>query len=77
MQTKRRQRTEAEEWYFQLINDPEYFEKWRYIDTINYYNNLIAEFQKLYDQTPITNRTARARILNGLKKSKRAGKNSV
>jgi hypothetical protein len=53
------------------MNDPEYFEKWRYVDTINDYNNIIAEFQKLYDQTPTTNRTARARILNGLKQSKR------
>jgi predicted methyltransferase len=33
------------------MNDPEYFEKWRYIDTINDYNNLIAEFQKLYNHT--------------------------
>ena len=71
MQTNRRQRTEAQEWYFQLINDPEYFERWRYIDTINDYSSIIEEFQKLYDQTPTTNRTARARILNGLKQSKR------
>lgn len=47
----------------------------RYIYIINDYNNIIAEFQKLfqklYDQTPTTNRTARASILNGLKQSKR------
>jgi len=53
------------------MNGPEYFEKWRYKDTINDYSNLIAEFQKIYDQTPTINRTARARILNGLKQSKR------
>ncbi|MFL6344221.1 MAG: hypothetical protein ACJ71A_02090, partial [Nitrososphaeraceae archaeon] len=69
--SEKRQRTEAQEWCFRLMNDPEYFEKWRYVDTINDYNNIIAEFQKLYDQTSTTNRTARARILNGLKQSKR------
>ena len=68
---KKRHNTEAQEWLFRLMNDPYEFEKWRYIDTINDYNNIIAEFQKLYDQTPTTNRTARARILNGLKQSKR------
>ena len=51
----KRHSPEVQEWYFRLMNDPEYFEKWRYIDTINDYNNLIAEFQKLYDQTPTTN----------------------
>jgi hypothetical protein len=52
------------------MNDPEYFERWRYIDTINDYSNLIAEFQKLYEQTPATDRFDRARILNGMKQSK-------
>ena len=66
MQTKRRQRTEAQEWYFRLINDPEYFERWRYIYTINDYSSLIEEFQKLYDQTPITDRFACTRILSRL-----------
>jgi hypothetical protein len=36
--------------------------------TMNY---IIKEFQKLYDQTPATHRFARARILSGMKKSKR------
>jgi hypothetical protein len=43
---KRHRCTEAQEWYFRLVNDPEQFEKEIYIDTINYYNNLIAELQK-------------------------------
>jgi predicted methyltransferase len=47
----KRHSPEVQEWYFRLMNDPEYFEKWRYIDTINDYNNLIAEFQKLYNHT--------------------------
>jgi hypothetical protein len=68
---KRRQRTEVQEWCFGLMNDPEYFEKWRYKDTINDYNSLIAEFQKLYEQTLTTNHFMRARIQSGMKKSKR------
>ena len=71
MQSEGRKRTEAQEWCFRLMNDPEQFEKWRYIDTINDYNGQIEEFQKLYEQTPATQRYARARILSGLKKSKR------
>jgi len=65
MQSQRRQRqqrTEAQEWCFRLMNDPEQFEKWRYIDTINGYSSIIAEFQKLYEQTPAAHRLARARI---------------
>jgi hypothetical protein len=51
------------------MNDPNQFEKERYIDTINDYNNLIAEFQKLYDNTPTTDHFIRARILSGMRKS--------
>ena len=68
---EKRHRTQAQEWYFRLMNDPEYFQRSRYIDTINDYNNLIAEFQKLYEQTPATQRYARARIQSRMKKSKR------
>jgi hypothetical protein len=53
------------------MNHPEYFEKWRFKDTINDYNSIIEEFQKSYEQTPITQRYARARILSGMKKAKR------
>ena len=53
------------------MNDPEYFEKWRYVDTINDYSSLIEEFQKLYEQTPVTQRYARARIQSEMKESKR------
>jgi hypothetical protein len=62
---------------FSHNDDPEYFEKWRYIDTINVYNIIIEEFQKLYDQTPITDHFAHARIISGMKQSKkRLGKDS-
>ena len=67
---KRHRRTEAQEWYFRLVNDPEQFEKERYMDTINDYNNLIAEFQKLYDNTPTTDHFIRARIQSGMKNRK-------
>jgi hypothetical protein len=61
---------EVQEWYFRLMNDPEYFERWRYTDNIEAYNSII-EFQKLYEQTPATQQYARARILSGIRKSKR------
>jgi hypothetical protein len=40
------------------MNDPEYFEKERYIDSIKVYSSIIEEFQKMYDKTPVANRTA-------------------
>jgi hypothetical protein len=71
MVDQKRQRTEVQEWCFRLMNDPEYFERWRYTDNIDACNSIIEEFVKLYEQTPVTQRYARARILSGLKKSKR------
>jgi hypothetical protein len=53
------------------MNNPNEFEKWRYIDTINEYNILIAEFQKIYENTPAPDRFIHARIQSGMKKSKR------
>ena len=74
---RKRHRSEAQEWCFRMMNDPEYFEKWRYVDTINDYNIIIAEFQKLYEETLAGDRFIRAAIQSGLKKSKkRPGKNS-
>jgi hypothetical protein len=71
MQSKKRHYSEAQEWYFRLINDPNQFEKERFIDSINVYNSIIEEFQKLYKKTPATDRLARAKILNGMEQSKR------
>ena len=71
MDDKREHSTEAQEWCFRLMNDPEYFKRWRYTDNINAYNSIIEEFQKLYEKTPVTDRFVRARILTGMKKSKR------
>jgi hypothetical protein len=61
----KRHSPEAQEWYYRLVNDPEYFERWRYIDTINDYKSIIARFEKLYDQTPTTDR-----FMRGLKGAK-------
>jgi hypothetical protein len=62
--------TEAQEWYFRLMNDPKQFEKERYIDSINVYNSIIEEFQKLYEKTLAADQLTRAKILNGMKQSK-------
>ena len=67
----KRHSPEVQEWCYHMMNDPEYFEKFQYIDTINDYNSIIEELQKLYEQTPVTQRYAHARILSGLNKSKR------
>jgi hypothetical protein len=70
----KRHSPEVEEWCFRLMNDPEYFEKERYLDSINVYSSIIEEFQKLYDKydkTPVTDRFTRTRIQSGIKKSKR------
>ena len=56
-----------------MMNDPECFERFRYIDTINNYNLVIDECQKLYDNTPATatNRFIRARSLGTMKRAQR------
>jgi hypothetical protein len=52
------------------MNDPEYFEKERFIDSIN------EEFQKLHEKTPASDRLTRVKILDGMEQSKRDFKNS-
>ena len=44
---------------------------WRHKDTINDYNNLIAEFQKLYEATSTTNHFVHVRIISEIRKPKR------
>ena len=43
---------------------------WRHKDTINDYNNLIAEFQKLYEATSTTNHFVQVRIISEIRKPK-------
>jgi hypothetical protein len=63
---------EVQEWCYRIMNDPEYFEKFRYIDTINDYNMIIEQFQKLYDKAPVTDHLLRAKILKQIACSRRA-----
>jgi hypothetical protein len=67
----KRHSPEVQEWYYLMMNDPEYFEKFRYIDTINDYNLLIDECQKLYDNTSVENRFIRARSLSTMKRTQK------
>jgi ElaB/YqjD/DUF883 family membrane-anchored ribosome-binding protein len=67
----KRHSPEVHEWCYHMMNDSEYFEKWRFKDTMNDYNSIIEELEKLYEQTPVTQRYTRARIQSGLKKLKR------
>jgi hypothetical protein len=62
---------EVQEWCYRMMNDPEYFEKFRFKDTINDYNSIIEEFAKLYEQTPVTNRFICARSLSTMKRAQR------
>ena len=36
--------SEAKKWYFRLMNDPEQFEKEKFIDRINEYNSIIKDY---------------------------------
>jgi hypothetical protein len=62
---------ELQEWCYRMMNDPNQWEKFRYTDAIYDYSMIIEEFQKSYEQTPVTQRYARARILSGMKRAKR------
>jgi hypothetical protein len=47
------------------------WEKFRYIDSIETYNNIIEDLQKQYKQTPVTERYTRARILSTMKRAEK------
>jgi hypothetical protein len=67
----KRHSPEAQEWCCRMMNDPEYYERWMYTDNINAYNSIIEELQKLYEETPVTNRFARVSSLSGIKRAKK------
>ena len=71
MQGKKRRLSEAQKWYFRLMNDPKQFEKERFIGSINEFNRIIKEFEKLYDETPTTDHLIRDEILYGIEQSER------
>ena len=62
---------DVESWHYRLMHDPEFFEKFRYLDSIDDYHMIIEEFQRLYDQAGATNHYIRARSLKGLNAAKR------
>jgi rubrerythrin len=70
MVDKKRHLSEAEEWYFRLMNDPEQFEKETFIDGIDDFNSIIKELQNLYEETPPTDDVLRAEILKQIEHSK-------
>jgi len=71
MHYDRKHDPEAQEWYYHMMNDPNQWEKFRYTDTIDDYNSIIEQFQKMYEQTPTTDHIMRDRIQSGLQQSKR------
>jgi hypothetical protein len=62
---------EVTEWIFGLMNDPEYFEQYRYIDTIAQYQSIIADSQKEYDQTPLQDQHTRHKLRYVLREAKK------
>jgi N-glycosylase/DNA lyase len=60
---------EVQKWYFHMAKDG--WEKFRYTDTMRDYNMIIREFTKHYEQTPVTQRYTRAKILSGIKRAQR------
>ena len=68
---KKRRRSEAQEWHFRPMNDPEQYEREAFIDHINEINFAIKEFEKLHDKSPVTNQSFRAKVLREIKRSKK------
>ena len=71
MVDKKRYLSEAEEWYFQSINDPEEYEKEEFVDRINEIRFIVKEFQKLYERSPTIEHLFRAKVLKETERSKR------
>jgi hypothetical protein len=63
--------SEAQEWYFHLMNDPDQYEKETFVDHINEINFIIKEFGKLYGRSPLTDHLFRAKVLKQIERSKR------
>jgi hypothetical protein len=51
---------EVAEWVYRLMNDPVYYEQWRYKDAIDDYNSVIEHSQKLYNETHFLSNMGRA-----------------
>jgi hypothetical protein len=68
---KKRRRSEAQEWHFRPMNDPEQYEREAFIDRINEINFAIKEFEKLHDKSPVTDQSFRAKVLREIERSKK------
>jgi hypothetical protein len=68
---KKRRRSEAQEWHFRPMNDPEQYEREVFIDRINEINFAIKEFEKLHDKSPVTDQSFRAKVLREIERSKK------
>jgi hypothetical protein len=67
----KRHSPEVQEWVYRMMNDPYEFEKFLYIDSINDYKSVIEECQKLYDNTPPSDRFIRARSVSTMKRAQK------
>jgi len=67
----KRHSPEVQEWCYRMMNDPNQWEKFRYIDAINDYNLIIEKCQKLYDDTPVTNHFIHVRSLSTMKRAQK------
>ena len=68
---KKRRRSEAQDWHFHPMNDPEQYEREAFLDRINEIEFAIKEFEKLYDKASVTDHLFRAKILKEIERSKR------
>ncbi len=68
---KKRRPSEAQEWHFHPMDDPEQYEREAFIDRINEIEFAIKEFEKLYDKSPVTEQSFRAKVLREIERSKK------
>ena len=54
-----------------LLTDPEFFERWMYLDNIEQIQEIMEEMHKQYMQTPTLDVFNRAKIMLGLQKAEK------
>jgi predicted dienelactone hydrolase len=73
--SKKRHRSEAEEWLYRLAKDPKQYKK-RYIDSIKEMKFLIDELEKIGEETPVTDHFLHTEIVKARKQLNETLKNS-
>jgi hypothetical protein len=71
MQSMKGHDPDVAKWLYRMMNDPDFYEQWRFLDTIDEYNNLIAESQKHYEQTPLADLFMRAKFQSVIRECKK------